>query len=210
MIPMALAAFQNGCTKTTKIIPVDVEMPETECAIYLKKTLYPAFFFAEKHCLVDFQNAVVDAIQIIHFREETIPDTEDISIIHQNTHPGSKLRLFCVALVAWAICDETFSPEGREINKDQIHEFVELSQTINGLAFDLLCFQASYGDAFYETPRRDPRSSREYGFGGDFQEGLGRKFFHSAADGGSKKNKQTQQSSSAVGTDLDAGPSLDS
>jgi len=148
----AVGCFLEWIYQNDKKIPLDFHLPSDDRAIYLKKTLYPAFLFAEKYCIVDFQNAVIDIIQMIHYREETLVDTEDIAAIYHNTREGSKLRLFCVALVAWAICDESFRPEGKDINEDQLRGFAELSQNVTGFTFDLLCFQAEYGAVFYEDP----------------------------------------------------------
>jgi hypothetical protein len=59
-----------------------------------------AFFWAEKHCINDFANKIIDDMQDIRHIRGNGFRFSCIQLIYKNTHQRSKLRLHAAATVA--------------------------------------------------------------------------------------------------------------
>jgi hypothetical protein len=53
------------------------------------------FYLAEKFCINDLANRVMDQVQDVHASRERIPGPDDVENVYKNTHETSKLRRYC-------------------------------------------------------------------------------------------------------------------
>jgi len=61
---------------------------------YTIKKLIPLFFLAEKFCINELSNKVMDTIQDIPLEHGKVPGETTIKQIYNNTRENSKLRLY--------------------------------------------------------------------------------------------------------------------
>jgi BTB/POZ domain len=140
-----------------------------KCHAFSRTVLYPAYILAEKLCLPEMSNRVMDTIQEVQYvntissflsikadwhpfrdRYQILPESEDIQFVYDNTSETSKLRLYCVTSVAYTL--------SRRINLGGIKDFAALCSTIPDFAVDLLRVHHFEGNYIYDTNNpSDPR-----------------------------------------------------
>lgn len=76
---------------------------EEGCSKYLDMA-YSLFYLAEKICMDELSNIVMDKIQYMQFEHGEIPSANDIARIHENTCEGSSLRKYAVLMRLHVIC----------------------------------------------------------------------------------------------------------
>lgn len=130
--------------------------------------LYPLFVPAEKFCMNELANKVMDAIQDSGHQHETIPGPPSIGCIYKNTHETSKLRIYCVLMRLYDLHAST--------DAEQSNETADLASDLPEFASDLIKLQFKYKHRFQKGNVADAQVR-------DDQEGFGRCFFHTHAKG---------------------------
>jgi len=133
---------------------------------------YPLFFLAEKFCLNELANRIMDAIQNYGFQHEKIPSCKDITEIYEYTHETSKLRTYCVLMRLYDL----------HISGDENAEDTEANATAH-LASNLPDFASDIIKLQFKNKNRFQKGNIADAQVRDDQKGFGRCFFHTHAKG---------------------------
>jgi hypothetical protein len=134
--------------------------------------LYPFFFLAEKYCINEFKDKVMDALQDFVAQHHTLPSPTSIIWIYNNTHEGSKLRLYSILM---GLREQALKQALRD-DESEAQKVVYLASAIPDFAGDYLEAQFKYWAHFR------PGGVAEPAFRGD-KVGFVRCFFHTHAKG---------------------------
>ncbi|KAL3417904.1 hypothetical protein PVAG01_10914 [Phlyctema vagabunda] len=126
--------------------------------------LIQAFFFAEKYCINDLQNRIMNTIQDMQNAWKRIPSNTEILSIYANTKSGSKLRQYCALVIAFhldhfRVNDEPLFNDIVEtfgMNSDFLHDYLTLqsrfrNQLTTGLNPRLRVPYLDYDICFFHT-----------------------------------------------------------
>lgn len=134
---------------------------------YTKDHLYPLFTFAEKLCINDLANRVMDNIQDIHLKYNRTLSSARILAIYRTTHENSKFRLYSMLnLVQNSV--RTHS------NESWCEKTIPLFTEMPDIAIDYATAACRYAAKFAEDQDLDPRVRDDKAFG--------KCFFHTHTD----------------------------
>jgi hypothetical protein len=133
------------------------------------KKLYPLFFLAEKLCINELANRVMDAIQDFGFQLLLTPSRQNIIQVYNNTHQASKLRIYCVLT-------EAYYQNSAGDNEEDLANLTAISRSVPEFASDYMILQWKYHTCFRNQNATDPQLR-------DDQKGFGRCYFHTHAKG---------------------------
>ncbi|KAH9215359.1 hypothetical protein DL95DRAFT_408542 [Leptodontidium sp. 2 PMI_412] len=153
------------------LLPV---FPNLECDEYLETILYPLFALAEKLCLNELANRVMDLIQDTGLNSSLVPGNEPGGgnyMIYTLTPVGSKLRVYSVLMQVYiqhASTTETVEEADAEMGK----ELAELARHHPDFATDYIKLMWKYRARFQKVnPPADAQVRNS-------EKGFGRCFFH--------------------------------
>jgi len=140
--------------------------------------LYRLFTFAEKICMNDLANRVMDKIQDLGMEYWSAPTLPHVRSLYSLTGPGSKLRIYCTLMRLYRVnaCDYddhwTTTADAIE-NEEQLEDFIKEHPDF---AVDYMRFHWRFSNKFLteDTPDAQIRSDKD---------GFGRCFFHTHAKG---------------------------
>jgi hypothetical protein len=128
------------------ILPTDAE----HCKNFTKSVLYPGYILAEKLCLDEMANEIINVIQDVQYQSQILPDAQDMKLIYENTPENSKLRLYCATAVAFFL--------SQQADFGQAKEFAGLCSTIPDFALDVFQVHQVHGNFIYDVNNPcDPR-----------------------------------------------------
>ena len=149
-------------------LPQFLSTAGTDETYFEAEKLYPLFVLAERFCMNDLANEVMDAIQDFGYQHNTIPGLSSISYIYKNTHETSKLRIYCVLMRLYDLHTST----GAKHSNDT----ADLASTLPDFAGDFIRLQCKYKDRFQKGQLADAQVR-------DAKKGFGQCFFHTHAKG---------------------------
>jgi hypothetical protein len=165
----AFDSFVNFIYRNTLPKFVKDEDPPTEDAIdeYGCEKLAPLFYLAEKYCMNELANKVMDAIQDHGLKYEVMPGEADMRTFYENTRHKSKLRLYGTLCVLY----ETLLQDG-----DYTEEYVRLANTFPDFAADYFMLHRKHRELLSIGNVADPRIRND-------EEGFGKCYFHTHGKG---------------------------
>jgi hypothetical protein len=142
---------------------------DDEDFIEYRMHMFKVFALAEKYCMNDFANIVLDEIQDRELAANLVCSEDEIQFIYGITLKNSKLRLYVAASMVYK------SNLAQQTTNEHSHNLTHLGSEIPNFAVDYLHIHAKHG-ATIGPDNLDPqiRSKRK---------GLGHCYFHTHADG---------------------------
>ena len=137
---------------------------ETVNAFY-NSVLFPSYFLAEKLCMNELANRIMDMIQDVQLAQGHAPSVYNVETIYPNTHAERKLRIYCVLMLlqvrALLGCDENHA----EWLTKSVRDFPDF-------AMDFIRLQGEFHAKFYRSNKAaDAQKHND-------REGFGRCFLH--------------------------------
>jgi len=113
----------------------------------------PLFFMAEKLCIDEICNKIMDVYQDSHLRLELMLGSEEIMRVYANTHENSKLRkYYTLSIIAHTAYNKiAYSRLCREI----LGNMADLLKSTPDFATDFTILQLTYGYRFRERKEAD-------------------------------------------------------
>jgi hypothetical protein len=153
-------------------LPACPETVKDRYSVSFHRSLIDMFLFAEKHCINVLANRVMDLIQDIRLKENTVPNIEEIRRVYSDSYEKSKLRLFVAAAVCYLFSFD---------NNDKLERIS--NRRDSKLAREILDYGADFIEIQYELkfmvmdkPRIDPRKRSG-------KDGIDPCYFHTHSDG---------------------------
>ncbi|CZR61095.1 uncharacterized protein PAC_10991 [Phialocephala subalpina] len=135
---------------------------------FTRDHLYPLFLFAEKLCINDLANRVMDDIQDIHLKYNRVLSNARILTIYRTTHENSKFRLYSMLnLVRNSVTAHD--------NGSWCEKRIPLFTEITDIAVDFATAACRYAAKFAADQHLDPRIR-------DDKTIFGKCFFHTHTD----------------------------
>ncbi|TVY89015.1 hypothetical protein LAWI1_G007187 [Lachnellula willkommii] len=125
----------------------------------------PLFFMAEKFCINELCNKIMDEFQDGDLRSGVAPDLEEITTAYADTHEKSKLRKYCAMMTIYTVA---FMGENSKYRREIVEDGLlsELLKSTPDFATDFTILQCTYGFRFRAPKNTDPRrrtGSRSFG-----------------------------------------------
>jgi hypothetical protein len=141
--------------------------PDHAVSAFTIEKLAPLFYLAEKYCMNELTNKVMDAIQDHELKYEVMPGEDLMREIYNNTRDKSKLRLYATLLALYSTMTDT---PGEDWSKDTPN-YTKIATALPRFAAD------------YIMLLRKHRALLPYGYPSDPQirndtEGFGKCYFH--------------------------------
>lgn len=135
--------------------------------------LYPLFGLAEKLCMNELANRVMDKIQDVENELNHVPGYGSLRFAYRNTPAGSKLRMYGVLM--WLYYNSTRAEEDKSSvqDDDKIVRFAKVEPEFATDYFELHC---TYSVELSQAPTADAQIRND-------EEGFGRCFFHTHGKG---------------------------
>jgi hypothetical protein len=124
-------------------LPACPEKVKNRQPISFHRSLIDMFLFAEKHCINVLANRVMDLMQDIRLKENTVPNVEEIRHVYSNSYEKSKLRLFVAAAACYLFSFGIDDKNQRIINRldstlardipEYGADFIEIQYELNSL-----------------------------------------------------------------------------
>ncbi|TVY15177.1 hypothetical protein LARI1_G007255 [Lachnellula arida] len=141
--------------------------------------LLPFFLLAEKLCINALANQIMDRIQDVQLKHDSLFSCSQLEDIYANTHRGSKVRTYGVlneirrSLVPESEYDANEEDENSE--EKFLEELLKLQESQTDIGRDFILLHMQYGHRFHPGNDRADAQIR------DSKTGFGRCFFHTHA-----------------------------
>ncbi|KAE9381259.1 hypothetical protein N431DRAFT_3095 [Stipitochalara longipes BDJ] len=149
-------------------IPQYTASAEVLAGNFERKKLYPLFILAEKYCMNELANMVMDAIQDFAEKYRFTPSASNTRFVYNNTHESSKLRLYCVLAHLARFATKPYQEE-------KALEIADFAGSFGCFARDFVQLQWKH-----QTGLRKPTINAQVR---NDEDGFGRCVFHTHAEG---------------------------
>jgi hypothetical protein len=124
--------------------------------------LAPLFYLAEKYCMKELANKVMDAFQDLQLRHQTIPNVSLMTEIYNNTRDRSKLPQYGTLCALYCTMTDT---SGEDWSEDAA-DYTELAATLSEFATDYIMLLRKHRALLpYKDPAEPQIRNNEGGFG---------------------------------------------
>lgn len=138
-----------------KEFPKDAQFPDPSLWSYMYH-LFGVYGLAEKFCMNNFQNEIMDLIQDTYHAWKMAPDLFVIRLIYPITHEQSKLRLYITVLFSWY--QQNLNPDDPKA-RVEISTFEDVAREIPDFVFAHLKVTMNHGNKLRDG--WDPRARND-------------------------------------------------